>query len=200
MPKNSETPVVQPCLVRFLLFIGCKIGNMRKLLSLKEGKLYGRGESTHRTEIFGSSDTSGTQFLLPTESPYPVSPQQPCCKRDEEEASPTIDVGNQTPQKYMLHTMLFGSPADLQMLLEVEAAQGLLNMRETRMRQRLIGRETYLRVLYGVRHSDSVMLKERHLPSLFSMFSGVVSWIHSFSLFSSINQSNAQVDSTTPAP
>jgi hypothetical protein len=51
--------------------------------------------------------------------------------------------------KDMPHATIFGSREDFEMLLEVDAAQGLGDTREFRMRQRLLGREIYSRVLYG---------------------------------------------------
>jgi hypothetical protein len=59
----------------------------------------------------------------------------------------------------MLHTTLFGSPADFQMLLEVEASQGLSNRREHRMKQRVLAREIYLKALHGVRWSLPITLQ-----------------------------------------
>ena len=104
------------------------------------------------------------------------SPQPPYCRRDGEAASLARDGENQEWPTDMLHTTIFGSPADFQTLLEVEASQGLLSRRESRMKQRLIGRETYLQVLYGARHSGSLILREHHLPSLGAIRCWVRSW------------------------
>ena len=77
----------------------------------------------------------------------------------------------------MLHTTIFGSSADFQMLLEVEASQGLSSRRESRMRQRLIGRETYQQALLA-RQSGSLILREYHPPYLGVICRWVQSLLH----------------------
>jgi len=160
----------------FLRFIGWRIGNKRRRKLSVEVGLCGDGESKIRKETCVSLPPHGIAPLQRPISERHGLPQQPCCAHGEEAVSQAKDEWPQNWPTDMLNTTIFGSPADFQMLLEVEAAQGLSDKRENRMIQRAIGREIYLQALYGGSHCPSLLLREFHLPSFAGILRRIGSW------------------------
>lgn len=176
MKLKISWPVRLHALFASSSFIGWRSGKTRRKKSPTGVGLCARDEANCGKGSAESSEPLGHSHTRNRALENPESPQPPYCRRDGEAASPARDGENQEWPTDMLHTTIFGSPADFQMLLEVEASQGLSSRREHRMRQRLIGRETYLQALYGARHSGSLILREHHLPSLGAIRCWVRSW------------------------
>ena len=161
MKLKSLWPVGASRLVRFFSsFIGSwRHGNTRQIQGSEEGSRDAPDEVSPTWKTFGSSapPCPGLPALLGQVNPEEIPPS--CCKREmAPEAESPCEANPEWPTD-MLHTTIFGSPADFQMLLEVEASQGLSGRRELRMRQRVIGREIYSQALHGVRWSLPITLQ-----------------------------------------
>jgi hypothetical protein len=136
--------------VFFILRRGWRLCRKRQRQMPRSGKTHGRMPEAPTSLPF---ESSGQRDELPPPPQTPGSPESTSpqhCKRESAETSQARDEWLRTRMKDMPHATIFGSREDFEMLLEVDAAQGLGDTREFRMRQRLLGREIYWQALYGV--------------------------------------------------